>query len=283
MSSQNSALKNIIVPETSPNVSYTEGASSLNELSSTISDIASYNQKLRLILKRAANSQPSSREPLVKQLQALKEQCLGNILKAEELLKSLSVTDDPLERLRRQKVSDDLQMTVSTFRSLLEQLKRVETDQIASRESMFPVVSKVSHSLSDKSEAPSHSQDEVIQIPDEYSRLQPPQQLQVQKNVSYDSTTTEFLRERQEAIREIETSISEVNSIFKDLAIMIKEQGLQVEELGSNIENTVVQTESAVDQLTKAKTRRAKRRKRMFVCLLFLFLLLFLFVIVAVS
>ncbi|EME26110.1 Syntaxin-12 [Galdieria sulphuraria] len=281
MSSQNSALKNVSVSEIRKNVSDAEGESALSELSTTISNIASYNQKLRLLLKRATTSQPSSRRTLIKQLQTLKEQCLESVLKAEELLKTFSITEDPLERLRRQKVSDDLQRTISTFRSLLEDLKRLETNQIIASDSLLPVVSRVSHSVTEKTEAPLRSQDVVIQIPEEQSKLQSQQQLQ--KNISYDSTTTEFLRERQEAIREIETSISEVNSIFKDLAIMIKEQGLQVEELGSSIENTVVQTESAVDQLTKAKARRARRRKRIFICLLFLFLLLFMFVAVAVS
>ncbi|EME26661.1 syntaxin, partial [Galdieria sulphuraria] len=94
MSSQNSALKNVSVSEIRKNVSDAEGESALSELSTTISNIASYNQKLRLLLKRATTSQPSSRRTLIKQLQTLKEQCLESVLKAEELLKTFSITED---------------------------------------------------------------------------------------------------------------------------------------------------------------------------------------------
>ncbi|KAK4528922.1 hypothetical protein GAYE_SCF66G6870 [Galdieria yellowstonensis] len=254
-----------------------------NQLSSVISKIASYNQNIRLLLKRASNSPPSTRKTLLQQLETLKQQCLDNVVLAEELLKKVSNTSDSLERLRLQKVSEDLQSTIATFHSLLEDLKRVENDQIpSSQSSLFPVIAKVSHPVVETSEVPSSSSsNEVLQ--GESTNLLAQQQLQQQKNISYDSTTTDFLRERQDAIREIETSISEVNSIFKDLAIMIEEQGFQVEELGSNIENTVVQTELAVDQLTKAKARRSRRRRRLLICLLFFFLLLFMFFLVAVS
>lgn len=258
MSTQDTSLRNVRVSETTNNKGNIDEGNTLNEISSTISKVASYNQKLQQFLKRAANSEPSSKVALFKQLETLKEQCFDDVWKAEELLKNLSDTNDPLERLRRRKVSEDLQTTVFTFRSLLEEWKKLETNQTNTRDSVFPVVSKVSRQVTEKSEDEEPSHEEAIQKPDETTRLQPnKQQLQVQKQVSYDSTTTEFLRERHEAIREIETSISEVNSIFKDLAIMIKEQGIQVEELGSNVENAVVQTESAVEQLTKAKIRRS--------------------------
>eukprot|EP00871_Galdieria_phlegrea_P002065 jgi/Galph1/285/GphlegSOOS_G5099.1 len=259
-----------------------ESLSELDELVKTVFEIAKYNQRLGVLLEKSSSKDPSLVPSMLEEAASTKEECMKSIFKGQELLKRLPNSDDFLQHLRQQKVSEDLQSSICTFRQRLEEIKKFQESYNESKNTIFPVVSNVSQLHSKPSSSVGNNKDTVINIPNEKTELSS-QQLQLQQNVSYDSTTSEFLKERQNAIHSIETSITEVNSIFKDLAIMVNEQGLQIDQFGTNVENAAIKSEAAVSQLAKAKVRRSKRRRRLLFCFLFLFLFLFLWLLIAAS
>jgi len=81
-----------------------------------------------------------------------------------------------------------------------------------------------------------------------------------------------IIAEREEGIREIESTINEVNIIFRDLAELVNDQGQMIDNIENNVSQTVVRTDQANQELTKASSYQKSARTKM-CCLLLIILI----------
>jgi len=95
------------------------------------------------------------------------------------------------------------------------------------------------------------------------------QQQVLQNELEYNEN---IIAEREEGIREIESTINEVNTIFRDLAELVNEQGEMIDNIENNISQTVVRTDQANQELTKASKYQKSARTKM-CCLLLIILI----------
>lgn len=72
------------------------------------------------------------------------------------------------------------------------------------------------------------------------------------------STNESIIEERNQQINSIMQEVEIVNEIYKDLALLVHEQGGHINTIYDNIETSLHNTQSAVQELEKAKTRQSK-------------------------
>jgi len=122
--------------------------------------------------------------------------------------------------------------------------------------------------LKNKSHQPDDDEEKQAFLAEDNVKKQRQQQM-LQNELEYNEN---IIAEREEGIREIESTINEVNTIFRDLAELVNEQGEMIDNIENNISQTVVRTDQANQELTKASKYQKSARTKM-CCLLLIILI----------
>jgi len=176
--------------------------------------------------------------------------------------------DNRQRKQQQQKLNQQFIQTWQKFSDIAKTVMEKEraTVSLAKKSSLSvrddnPLLKKVNHQQDDDEEKQAFLNEDNV-------KKQRQQQI-LQNELEYNEN---IIAEREEGIREIESTINEVNTIFRDLAELVNEQGEMIDNIENNISQTVVRTDQANQELTKASKYQKSARNKM-CCLLLIILI----------
>jgi len=176
--------------------------------------------------------------------------------------------DNRQRKQQQQKLNQQFIQTWQKFSDIAKTVMEKEraTVSLAKKSSLSvrddnPLLKKVNHQQDDDEEKQAF-------LNEDNAKKQRQQQI-LQNELEYNEN---IIAEREEGIREIESTINEVNTIFRDLAELVNEQGEMIDNIENNISQTVVRTDQANQELTKASKYQKSARNKM-CCLLLIILI----------
>lgn len=157
-------------------------------------------------------------------------------------------TDQPGQKLSRDRLSDEYMATLNSFQSTQKLAAQKTKEDVKKVKNAQPI------SISDPFGANSQSR-ELVEMDEPGIRRQEQMTAQAERSLR-------DLEQSEQDYRQLENDIMDVNQIFKELGTMIHAQGATVESIESHVEYTAQAVEAGTTQLTEAHNYKNKLRKK---------------------